>query len=429
MKKGSILFYLTMLILCVALLVTGCAGTPSASDQTQAPEETAAQEPTETSAAATGDPIKVGLIQPITGPIAATGTAIRDAAILYMEYINANGGVNGRPIELVIEDSANDPTMAASAMTKLCSQADIPVVIGAWGSSPTLAAMAVAKENNMPMVVETASNWKVTDKDQEGGPLIFRLSAPSLMEVSVLRDILKDQLNFLNPYIISVNNDWGRGNAEEFTHLYEEVYGLSIAGTDFVEAADTDYSAVLTKVLASGADSIIVTGDAAQVSLIVEQGHNLGIALPYLGTGMACSIYKISELAGVEAAEGFYQTVSFVGNIDPDKTANPEMAKVFVEAWNAKGYELVEMQEGARGFDALYTVCEALKSISGEITRDSAREALANLETDGMAYGHIKFTEWGNFINQNITPVAVIGIKDGKDIVQLELTYPVFQAE
>jgi branched-chain amino acid transport system substrate-binding protein len=420
MKKGSNLFYLILLILCAALLITSCAG------DKKTPEDTT---PKESGQPVTGDPIKVGLIQPLTGPIAATGIAIRDAAIIYQDYINSHGGVNGRPVELIIEDSANDPTKAASAMTKLCAQAEIPVVIGAWGSSPTLAAMAVAKENNMPMVVETASNWKVTDKTQEGGPLIFRLSAPSLIEVSVLRDILKDKLHFNKPYLISVNNDWGRGNAEEFTDLYENHYGLSVAGSDFVEYTETDYSAVLTKVLASDADSIIVTGDAAQISLIVEQGYNLGIRLPYLGTGMACSIYKISELAGADAAEGFYQTVSFVGNIDPNKTANPEMAKVFVDAWNEKKYELIEMQEGARGFDALYTVCEAIKTIKGDITRDSVREALANLETDTMSFGHVKFTEWGNFINQNVCPVAVIGIKDGKDTVLLDLTYAVYQGE
>ncbi len=113
--------------------------------------------------------------------------------------------------------------MAASAMTKLCAQADIPVVIGAWGSSPTLAAMAVAKENNMPMVVETASNWKVTDKDQEGGPLVFRLSAPSAMEVAVLRDILKDQLTS-SSLLISVNNDWGHGNARNSHSVREDLW-------------------------------------------------------------------------------------------------------------------------------------------------------------------------------------------------------------
>ena len=75
------------------------------------------------------DPIKIGLIQPITGPIAATGIAIRDGALIYQDYINSKGGVHGRPIQLVVQDGANDPTMSANAMSKLCSDNDIPVVI------------------------------------------------------------------------------------------------------------------------------------------------------------------------------------------------------------------------------------------------------------------------------------------------------------
>lgn len=116
----------------------------------------------------------------------------------------------------------------------------------------------------------------------------------------------------------------------------------------------------------------------------------------------------------------------YVGSIDANKTANPEMAELFLNSWNEKGYEMMEIQEGARGFDAMYVMCEALKSISGDITSESINEALKNLECDTMSYGHVKFTDWGNFVNQNITPVAVIGIKDGKEVVQLDLTYPVY---
>jgi len=428
MKKYSIYARLLVLVLCACIALVGCTS-PTTDDKTGTPTPGTqpSSPPSGGSGAATGEPIKVGLLQPITGPIAATGIAIRDAAILYQDYINANGGVNGRPIQLVIEDTGNDPTMSASAMNKVVTQDKVPVVIGAWGSSPTLAAVAVAKEHNVPMVVETASSFKVTDKNEEGSPWIFRLSAPTAMEIAVMRDILKDELNFLKPYVIAVNNDWGRGSVDEFNKLYTNVYGLALAGSDFVEATETDYSAVLTKVLASGADSVIAVGDAAQIALEVEQARNLGLDLPFLGTGMACSIYKISSLVGMTAAEGFCQTVGFMGNIDPAMTVNPEMAQLFVDLWNSKGYEIVEMQEAARGFDALYVVCEALKTIDGEITREAVRDALAALETNTHSYGKVKFTEWGNFINQNISQVSVIGIKDGKDVVILPPTYPVYQ--
>ena len=415
-KRNSKFAKVFALILCTLMLFTACGqgATPATSPSTG-------------SNAASGDPIKVGLITPITGAIAATGTAIRDAAYIYRDYINANGGINGRPIELIVEDSANDPTMASSAMNKLVTQDGVLCVIGSWGSSPTLASIPIARENEVPIVVETASNWKVTDKNEEGGPWVFRLSAPSMMEIAVMEDLLLDVMDFQHPYMISSNNDWGHGNTEEFQHLYNEIYQKPLAGADFIEGTDTDFSTILAKVDASGADSIIFTGDAAQCALVVEQAHNLGLDVRCLGLGMACSLYKIRKLAGDTAAEGFYQTVSYVGNIDASKSANPEHAAYLAEQWAAKNYEMMEIQEGARGFGALNVVCEALKLIDGEITRASIRDALEQVECDDANYGHVKFTEWGNFINQNVCPVAIIGVKDGKDIVLQPPTPPVFK--
>ena len=79
------------------------------------------------------DPIKVGLIQPLSGPIAAAGSYITNGAKIAVDRINAKGGVLGRPLELVIEDNKSDPAETRNAAEKLIVRDKVPVIIGAWG--------------------------------------------------------------------------------------------------------------------------------------------------------------------------------------------------------------------------------------------------------------------------------------------------------
>ncbi len=407
-----------VVLLSVSLLCLGCTPAEEPIEGEQPDTESPVEE-------VAGEPIKIGMIQPITGPIAASGTALRDGARIYAEYINDQGGINGRPIDLIVEDSANDPAMAASAFNKLISRDKVLAVIGAWGSSPTLAVVPLAKQNEIPLVVDTASNYKVTDKNEEGSPWIFRVTAPTIMESRVLSAILIDDLGLKNPYILSVNNDWGRGTADVFTAYYEGE-GYPVGGVDYLDQAETNYQVNLTKILSSGADSIILTADAAQAALVVEQASGLGLDLPILAPGLSCSMYKITKLAGMEAAEGFMQTAAYIGSVDPMMTADPEGARYFNETWEAKGYDVIEIQEAAKGWDSLMVLCEAMKTIdSDKISSASIRDALENVEAPGICFGNIKFEEWENFIFQNVPPVSVVGVIDGKYSVILEPTKPI----
>src|SRR5262249_30205579 len=101
--------------------------------------------------------IQAGLIHPLSGPVAASGNFVRMGAEIGRDWVNAKGGVLGRKIELVIEDNKSDPKEAASAAEKLITRDKVPVIIGAWGSSMTLAAMPKLEEYGVPMIVETSS--------------------------------------------------------------------------------------------------------------------------------------------------------------------------------------------------------------------------------------------------------------------------------
>src|SRR5262249_1754004 len=124
-------------------------------------------------------PVKIGVIEPLSGPVAASGNYIRMGAEIARDWLNAKGGVIGRKVELVIEDNKSDPKEAASAGEKLIVRDKGPAIMGAWGSSMTLAAMPKLEEYGVPMVVETSSAASITKR---GNPWIFRISPPSEME-------------------------------------------------------------------------------------------------------------------------------------------------------------------------------------------------------------------------------------------------------
>lgn len=156
--------------------------------------------------------IKIGVNEPLTGPFAASGTYVVNGAKIAADEINSKGGILGKKIELVIEDNKSNPTEAAAVAEKLITADKVPVIMGAWGSSLTLAVMPKLMEYKVPMVVETSSSGKITTT---GNPYIFRISPPSSVEAAAFKPILP-KLSIKKADFLVINNDWGRGAAEDF---------------------------------------------------------------------------------------------------------------------------------------------------------------------------------------------------------------------
>lgn len=356
-------------------------------------------------AVAADGPIKVGLLQPLTGPVSGAGIAVRDGAQIALDEINEDGGINGRPLELVIEDDENDPAVCTSAATKVITRDQVVGIIGGWGSSCTLAIIPVSSREGVPLVVETSSSGKITDPEESGNEWTFRLNPPTVMEVAELEPLLVDELGFQKVFFMGVNNDWGRGSAGDFEPVLTE-QGGELVGAEFFEQNEENFSPILTSIQNSDADSVIITTDAAQIALILQQMEQLGIDKQVLTTGGSNFPGKVQELAGDEAVQDTYFTVFFPAAYDASLATAEDRAAAFVEEWNAN-HDPVEIGESARGYDAVYTMAEALRSIEGEISRESLKTALDEVELDGIMYGEIAFEDWEGLINQNVADVYV----------------------
>src|SRR2546422_1594925 len=213
-------------------------------------------------------PIKIGVIEPLSGPVAASGNYVRMGAEIARDWVNARGGVLGRQINLLIEENKSDPKEAATAAEKLIVRDKVPVIMGAWGSSMTLAAMPKLEEYGVPMVVETSSASSVTKR---GNPWVFRISPPSEMEALGLEKYLKD-LGIKQADFLAVNTDWGRGSATAFGDLLKRS-GASVGATEFMDQAATDMNAQITKIKAGSSDTLFLTTSVEQITLVLKQAQ------------------------------------------------------------------------------------------------------------------------------------------------------------
>jgi branched-chain amino acid transport system substrate-binding protein len=273
---------------------------------------------------AQGDPIKIGVIQPLSGAVAASGNYVRMGAEIARDWVNQRGGVLGRQVQLLIEDNKSDPKEAATAAEKLIVKDKVPVIVGAWGSSMTLAAMPKLEEYGVPMIVETSSAATITKR---GNPWIFRISPPSEMEALGLEKYLKD-LGVKKADFLAVNTDWGRGAVGAFGDLLKKS-GAQVGATEFMEQSATDMNAQITKVKAGDADTLFVTTAVEQITLVLRQAQEQRLTRKVVTTGGSSSPSQLIKQAG-PAAEGTYHILFFLPWF-PEAMPDGKLAKAFVD--------------------------------------------------------------------------------------------------
>ena len=352
--------------------------------------------------------IKIGVIQPLSGPVAASGNYVRMGAEIARDWINQRGGVLGRQVQLLIEDNKSDPKEAATAAEKLIVKDKVPVIMGAWGSSMTLAAMPKLEEYGVPMIVETSSAASITKR---GNPWIFRISPPSEMEALGLEKYLKD-LAVKKADFLAVNTDWGRGAVAAFGDLLKKS-GAQVGATEFMEQAATDMNAQITKVKAGDADTLFLTTAVEQITLVLRQAQEQRLTRKIVTTGGSSSPSQLIKQAG-PAAEGTYHILFFLPWF-PEAMPDGKLAKAFVDEWNKRGHPFDGLTEGFRGHDGILTAAEAIKT-AGRPEAKAVRDALWKVQLMGVN-GPIKFEKdgpAGKESGQSQPSIFIVQIKDGK---------------
>lgn len=377
-KKKATQIFVAGLVL--SLVMSGC-GTTSVSTP-------------DSSKATTGGNIKIGVAGPFTGPIAETGATIKKAVELAAEEVNKSGGINGKQIELVIEDDKADPKESASIANKFAADKSILGVIANYTSSTTLAGAPIYNKVGLSQLSYGSTSPAVTN----AGPNTFRDITTDAYDGEFVAQWTVDE-GFKNIAILYENDDYGKGLADVYNKKVTSLGAKVVMQEPYNLGETKDFSAILTKMKNNNPDAIFIAGQYNEAAMIIKQGKRLGINYPVIGSNGLYSDALI-QLGGQDV-EGLLVIGAF------HRSADYPEAKAFIDAYKSKFGSEPDIW-AAFAYDAAKIMFNAVKN--GGEDRKKINDWLTTMKDFKGATGTTTFDQNGDCIKQ---PLKLI-VKNGK---------------
>jgi branched-chain amino acid transport system substrate-binding protein len=250
-------------------------------------------------------PIKIGLGAPTTGPNSAFGIGMKNAMLLLQEDWNDKGGINGRQIEVFVEDEQGDPNQGRQVARKLVLYGVVGVV-GHLNSSVTIPASEVYSESKVINITPASTNGKVTDRRL---PYVFRVCWRDDQQGPFVADFASDHLKITRIAIIDDRKTYGEGLANDFENRAKSL-GMQTVLRDHINPGEMDYRPLLTRIKAANPQAIFYGGEYNEFGLIVKQAREVGMRTVYLMSGDGSrDIQTYGRAGGAKDLPGVY--VSF----------------------------------------------------------------------------------------------------------------------
>lgn len=344
------------------------------------------------------DTIKIGLMVPLTGPAAADGFSAHSSVKLALERVNAEGGLLGKKVELVVYDDRADGKEAVALARKLIEQDKVVAVVGGSYSTPSRAVAPIFQEEKIPFVAAYAVHPDIT----KAGNYCFRNGFLGTVEGKSAAYVAVKMLNAKKIALLVSDNDFGRTLAEGFKY-YMDKYAKGVATIVSQQAypfQEKDFKAYLTKIKQDSPDLIFASGYYFQTGPILKQAREMGITAHILGEEGADSP-KLLEIAG-QSAEGFI----IVTNLNRDDKRKE--VQNFLKTYESR-FKIQPDMVGASAYDAFMIICDSIKRAKSTKGPD-IREAIANIKNYNALTGQIK-----NFTNGEVVKdVQVQIVKNGR---------------
>ena len=343
-----------------------------------------------------GDKVRIGVFMSTTGSTANFGISSVNGIRLATDQINAAGGINGKQVELLVQDDRSDASEAATIVTKFVTQDMVHAVIGEVASSRSIAAAPIAQNAKIPMLTPSSTNPEVTKK----GDFIFRSCFIDPYQGAAIAQFAAKTLGAKKAAImVDRKNDYSTGLEKVINETFTK-FGGQIVATQSYQEGDQDFNAQLTSLKGASPEVIFVPGYYNDVGLIAKQARDKGITVPLIGGDGWDSeqLYKI----GGSALNGSF----FTNHYSPFDT-DPKVVK-FVNDYKAKYNGSTPDALAATAFDAANIMFDAIKrakSLSGTDIRD----ALAGTNAFPGVTGTVTFNQQRDAVK----PIVMIEIKDG----------------
>ena len=346
------------------------------------------------------DEIVIGAIGPLSGAASTYGQSVKNGAQVFLDKVNANGGIDGKQVVLKFEDDEADPTKSINAYDKLVNQDGVKLLLGPVTSGAANAVGPNATADGVPMITPSGTETNLTTT---GGEYVFRTCYIDATQGEVISKYASENLGAKTMAILyNKDSDYSIGIAEAAKAQFESNGGTVVEYISYNDG-DKDFSAQLTNINSSNPDVLVLPDYYSVVPVIADQARKIGITSQLMG-GDGWDSPELVKIGG-DAVEG----AVFVNHYSPDDS-DPEVQE-FVNSYKEKYGETPDAF-AALSYSTLQLFEEAITK-AGSTDGEAVKDALKNIDVDTIS-GNIRFDE-----NRNPQKsVSIIKIENGE--VKLE---------
>ena len=357
--------------------------------------------PTEDSNAPDRSTIKIGFFGDLTGPTFNFGKSAYNGVLMAADEINQYGGINGRRIDVVIEDDKGSPESAARLTAKLIDHDKVIAIIAGGTSGNSRAAAPKAQASHVPLISPSSTDPAVT----QTGDYIFRACFVDSFQGEVMASFAVNTLKAQKAAILfDFNSPYGLGLTEYFKDSFTRLGGKIVAEQSYTQG-DADFKGQLSTIRSAEPDVIYIPGYYGDVALIAKQARMIGLTQPLLG-GDGWDAPELWQLGG-DSLNGSYITTHY--SIDDPSPA----IEAFVNTYKQRYGNLLPDAHAALAYDATRLLFDAITR-AGSTDSAKIRDALAQTKNFGGVTGIITMDA-----NRNaIKPAVVLKLQDVKSIYQ-----------
>ncbi|MDB5949285.1 MAG: extracellular ligand-binding receptor [Massilia sp.] len=319
--------------------------------------------------AAAQDPIRVGVVTPLSGTYSALGQQVKWGIELATQEINAGGGIMGRKVELLFEDEEANPSVAAPKAEKLFQVSKVDFLTGTVNSASTLAVGQVAERNNRLIATTVSFSDAVTG--EKCSPNVFRVNAKAGQQSAALAEWLSKTKPAAKVFYLGPDYEMGRSTVSAFKSAAEKK-SMKTAGEVFAPLDNKDYSTFFGQIRAARPDVMYTSVAGNDTVRLLNQMNQYGLLKNMIVVGASGTVTSQNLKAIGKAAEGFVTGVGYSVEIDL-----PENKK-FVQAFQNHAKAPPDLY-GADSYGVMYFYKAAVEKARSTDT-DKVRAAMRGLE-------------------------------------------------
>ena len=360
------------------------------------------------------EPIKIGAFFALSGPAAPIGTPTKLVAEMVVDQINQAGGINGRPIELVVGDTESDPAKAASIAKKFIFSDKVAAIIGPTSTGEGMQVKKIVEEAGMPTFMTVGGDPPIM---KETGPFTYIFKSPQRSSTAIkkLYGYLKEK-KLTKVALLTASDPFGKDGAVWLKKLAPD-FGITFVAEESFGPKDTDMTPQLTKIKNAAPQAIIVWTIGPAGAIAAKNKAQLGIAIPLFQChGQPGPEYV--QLAG-KAAEGDrmpatkLMAAGQLADQDPQKPVIQKFIKLYTDQYKFDKQFPLNTHSGY-AWDAIYIVTNAMKQAGTDPKK--LREAIEQTKGYVGVSGIYNLTP-EDHNGLGVDSMVMVQVKDGKFVL------------